>query len=110
MSIISKIKDYIVEFGQFITDTIMSIAQAFKDLLYDAMLSIFSALMDMIIALVNSIQVPEFILKGISSLIAQLPQSLQFFLSVCGFAEAFSILGIGVGVHLIRKFVTLFQW
>lgn len=82
----------------------------FVEFLSDLPLMILDGFLSALATIITAIPVPDFVDEGLGSLLADLPQSILYFLDKSGFPEAIALVGAGVAFRLLRKAVTLFQW
>lgn len=83
---------------------------AIWDLLYELGIAILSGVLSGVAGLVGLIPVPQFLTSGLQGVFAGLDGSVLWGVGLLGIPEGLAMLGAAVGVRLVRKFVTLFQW
>jgi hypothetical protein len=83
----------------------------FTNFLNDFPITVLDGFLSAVSGLINAIPSPDLLQNnGLSSAVAALDPSVQYFLSQSGLSTGLSILGAGVVFRLTRKVLTLFQW
>ena len=94
------------DFVNWLYDILLIVLTFFRDLF----LNIFELVLDGVVYVFNSLQPPEFITDGLSSLFNALPNDILYFFSMSGLSAGLAIYGAGVTFRLLRKLFTLGQW
>ncbi|MBE0471330.1 MAG: hypothetical protein IBX55_17690 [Methyloprofundus sp.] len=102
--------DFILNFWNNFINHITGFYDDFIEFMTDLPLIILEKILIAFSSVINAIPVPALFSNGLGALVGSLDSSILYFLSVTGFAEALSLLGVGISFRLIRKVVTLGQW
>lgn len=77
----------------------------------DLVTYVFHGVFSVVSAAINSIPVPSWVSQySLGSLLSQTGPVIGFFITQFQVGTALAVIGLGYGVRLLRKFVTLFQW
>lgn len=95
---------------QWLADLVKRAFGALFDLVNDAAVSIVTAFLHALAALIASIPVPDFLSAGLASLWAGLSPGIVYLASAAGVPQALALIGSGFAFRLLRKVFTLFQW
>lgn len=101
---------WLEDFVAWIWDVLVAAFGALWDLLYELAVSVVGDVLDAVVALVGAIPVPDFLTDGLGGIFAGLDGAVLWGVTALGIPEGLAMLGAAVGVRLVRKFVTLFQW
>lgn len=99
----SSIWDAIIE---FINDFFLTL----WELLIELFLAIVEIVLDAVVAIIDSIPVPDFLADGLTGLVADFPPILLYAIEMTGIPECLAILGTAFAFRMLRKVFTLFQW
>lgn len=89
---------------------VIGMAQYVLAALADLAVSIFSAFLAGLGALIAAIPAPDFLSHGLGSLFSALSPGVLYFLGVFQVPAGLAMIGSAVAFRLVRKAVTLFQW
>lgn len=101
---------WLEKFVAWIWDVLVAAFGALWDLLYELAVSVVGGVLDAVVALVGAIPVPDFLSGGLGGIFAGLDGAVLWGVTALGIPEGLAMLGAAVGVRLVRKFATLFQW
>lgn len=87
------------------------VVQLFDDLTawaYDVLVGAIELILDVVAGVIEAIEVPEFI--ATTSIAGYLPESILYFLVMSKFGEALTLVGLGYGFRILRRFLTFGIW
>lgn len=102
--------DWFSRTWQGFVDWIYELLSIVFNFISNLFLNVFEALLQGVVFVFNSLQPPEFITVGMSSLFNALPNDILYFFSMSGLNAGLAIYGAGVTFRLLRKLFTLGQW
>ncbi len=98
------------EFASWLWAALGNVLSSIWNFFTDLPIVVLDAVLSAVAGLIEGVSVPAFLSGGLSPLFAQLPSGAQWFLVQFGISNCLGVLAAGLGVRLIRKAVTLFQW
>lgn len=92
-------------------EMVATVFGALVDLVKDFVLFAVRGVLDLVLAIVNAIPVPDFLSQySICTLLANAGPTAAWAVGTFKIAECLSVLMLAVSFRLLRKLLTLFQW
>lgn len=101
---------WLEDFVRWVWYALIEVFVALWNLFYELAVEVFGGILDAVAAAVGAIPVPGFLDTGMGGLFSGLDGAVLWGVTVLGVPEGLAMLGAAVGVRLVRKFVTVFQW
>lgn len=103
--------DWLKSLSDWIVELVKSIFRFIKDVLYDTAVYIFKQVLEVVRFIVDSLPVADFLQTyNLQALWDSLHPTIKFFATTIGIPQGLLFIAAAVGVRLIRKLLTLFQW
>lgn len=103
--------DWIDDFENWVVQLVKDVWQAVTDFFHDMSLQLIKTVFDVVVEIAKLIPVPQWMTDySLGHLFGMLSPTLGYFVDRLGFSVGLPLIGLGYGVRVIRKLLTLFQW